>query len=282
MESLVEKIKLVHKRAKENKNLCTRIEKSINLILRRMDEIEYKPFIFEDIFKTLKGEQDLAAPFFNNEDVETINEIGVKIEHSKELFARRFGDELDKKCASDGFKISGKLPDLKIGFFTLSCDFSKNEAKLWFGPRIEQLDKSKLDIDKIVKLIKDALLEFEKRKPTDSEFIKDLFQSHTNVVMKSNLENGRGVPLTDILLELSFLKQRKEFFLNPKREFYTSYARSQFAYNLYSLKTREMQNLRLNLDVATREDTKNEKTNIWVPVNERGDGVHFSTLSFKS
>jgi len=50
---------------------------------------------------------------------------------------------------------------------------------------------------------------------------------------------------------------------------------------LYRLKEREIENLELNLVTATRAYTRKRSDFLWVPSNERGDGVYISHIKFR-
>jgi len=80
--------------------------------------------------------------------------------------------------------------------------------------------------------------------------------------------------------EMSFLKQKRSFRIDPKKENFTSYGRVKFSYDLAKLKTRRFGDKELRLVVASLEQTKKEETSLWVPKIPQGDGTHYASVVF--
>ena len=93
-------------------------------------------------------------------------------------------------------------------------------------------------------------------------------------------EQPSAVPIIGVMQEMAFLKQKRSFRTDPTREHFTSYGRVKFSYDLARLKTRRLGGKELRLGVASMQQTKSEKTSLWVPKLLHGNGTHYASVLF--
>ncbi|MEO0102625.1 MAG: hypothetical protein ABIK81_02855, partial [candidate division WOR-3 bacterium] len=214
--------------------------------------------------------KDLAEKFYK--------EIANFLKAEKESLRERFGWELKELVEKEGKTIKGQYPDLKIGFLTLEINFDRNFANLYWGNKLEMI-KRKIPLQP--PLIIRSLQEFY-RSLRPGEFNPQLFaQQLLSAYLKKETEK---VFLIDLLPEIAFALQGKEFRENPNRRNFREYPRYRFSYDLYQLKNsglREVAGYTFSFAVATFDQTLEKRKALWVPINEEGEGVYYSTVTFK-
>jgi hypothetical protein len=199
------------------------------------------------------------------------------LERERALLAGAVAAELAKV----GLKVEGHLPQLRVGLLTMEFAFGpKGRCILWFGPRHERLGDCPLEATAIA--AKAAELD---RSLMGGEFVEALFLAELRAayrvcVVRQAVPEGERVPVTALLAEIAFRRQRPAFWADPRRETFTPYGRVEFACALARLKTRRDGDRELRLDVATMTQTRRPEDHLWVPRGRTGDGTHYATAAF--
>lgn len=211
---------------------------------------------------------------------EWLNQYKLILEDTTDQIKRKFGSELEEQLNKFGLKLFGQYPYLKTSFFTIELNFDKQKAKIWYGSMQELLDECKLTakeiLNNIIKLRKEL-----GSKLSEKELLENLYNAYLRVKKEEEIEQ---VPIINVLYEMSFLLQDRKFREDPRKDYYKSYNRADFSYDLYRIKEYQSKNTlqyNLCLRVATREFTKQRYNFLWVPDNESDKGTTYSHLYFK-
>ncbi len=204
---------------------------------------------------------------------------------AQERFKNSIAAELADFLRPHGLEISGNFPELRCGILTLIFSFGKGGiVKVYYGPRISLLKKVSVEAKKIGEAVISILKGLNDPPLDDEEFIKQIYMSYLSALMR---EGGRdedeqpsAVPIVGVMQEMAFLKQKRSFRTDPTREHFTSYGRVKFSYDLARLRTRRLGGKELRLGVASMQQTKSEKTSLWVPKLLQGNGTHYASVVF--
>lgn len=263
----------IEKFLKEGENLEKDIDKNAYQIEDRLKKVEEK-------LGKLKELEELRDNL--KEIKEFVGERKKPLEHPKQKLKNYLGAELDRRFREMGRHIEGNLPELRVELLTLEFLLSQSQVKIWYGPKIELLERSKLIVDDIANAVTNIYKAFDKAGFEDEQsFLKLLFEAYSNLIKKEGLDLGANVSVIHWLGEIAWLKQDKKFLADPRREHFKNYNRTQLSYDLSCLKQREYDSYQLRLGIASREQTKKKKDNLWIPTNQKGDGTHFSSICFR-
>ena len=205
---------------------------------------------------------------------------------AQEKFKNTIAAALAERLRRHGIQIVGNFPELRCGILTLLFSFEKGgSVKIYYGPRISVLKKVPVEAGKIAEAVISLLKELNDPPLDDEQFIKELYVSYTRSLVrgegtKDEGEQPSAVPIAAVMQEIAFMKQKRSFRMDPKKENFTSYGRVVFSYDLARLKTRRFGNKELRLVIASMEQTKKEGTSLWVPKIPQGDGTHYAFVVF--
>ena len=208
--------------------------------------------------------------------------LATKLEEEKTHFRTAFINSLAKGLSSHGFEMKGALPELKIGIVTLAFSFEQKEVTLYYGPKIYPMGTVTLDTEKIIEKVKSLLDDLNNHLIPDHEFIKLLYMAYDRMVRLGKTETSGSVGIYELMPEFVLLMQPEQFLKDPKKENFKNYTKIYFSYNIYKLRERTYNGNELQLNIATREETKKTYAHLWVPQNDRGDGVHFGGVRFNT
>lgn len=206
------------------------------------------------------------------------------IEQSRAEFRFDFGRQLVAGLEGSGMTVSGQLPLLRIGLFTLRADFDAGSATIYWGPEVEKLKSglalAPVELAATLRKWNDRLR--QKSAPPD-RLLSLLHRAYQRVCTFNQLNGGTRVFLLDLLSELVVLMQPESFRLDPAREKFIEYPRVRFSYDLFQLKQAgafRVGDVQLKLHVANFDATTEKAKALWVPDSEAGDGTHYSYISF--
>ncbi len=264
----------------------TRIQ-NILKILKSLEKEKAKPFF--SISKTYKYinqiskllEESSLTPQFKQLIKEYLSRLEEEISYYKEKRKNSFTVELEKGLEIFSLPLKGHYPLLKLGLYTIEVDFDKESLTVWYGPQQEKLFSSSLDIEKIVKALKEERTKIEERAFDDKLFLKQLYDAYNLWIYKNKKGLEEPAPIGDILFLYSFSIQPKKFKIDPKKEHYLSYSRAYFSFDLFRLKERRLDDVELCLITATRSYAKRKSDFLWIPLNISGDGMYVSHIKFK-
>jgi len=202
---------------------------------------------------------------------------------AKDDFRFSFGQEIKQTCESAGFPVRGQYPLLRIGPYTLKLNFDFGRAELFFGPEVEKI-KTGLPMDPsgLFKFIRDF---HQTLKPDDFDaagFGRELREACLRKTGSAGKSPPEKIPLLRIFRELVLMRQKPQFFADPRKENFREYPRVRFAFDLYRLRRSDVPGLGLHLFTATFDATADRQAALWVPDNETGDGTYYSHLAFDS
>jgi hypothetical protein len=202
-----------------------------------------------------------------------------EVEHTAEQARARFGATLADALQRHNMTLSGQYPLLKVGLFVLQLDFDKNRVTIWYGPRQERLAQCHARVSDVVQSItttRDAL--------GSSLPEHDLLARLQTAYRRANDNRpGESIPLVAVLSELAPLMQEPQWRHDPQQQHYRSYGRAAFSYDLYRLRCASDlagSAHRPHLSIATREQTKQRETSLWIPTNDHGDGSMYALIQF--
>jgi len=178
--------------------------------------------------------------------------------------------------------------ELEVIIENLTKNYKNLQSVIKNLKEIFRLDKNR--IDNIYKL-KNKLTKFEKLitnlDMTDNNILnlKEWLNQYKLILEDTTDQIKRkfGSELEEQLNKFG-LKLFGKFRENPRKDYYKSYNRADFSYDLYRIKEYQSKNTlqyNLCLRVATREFTKQRYNFLWVPDNESDKGTTYSHLYFK-
>jgi len=186
-----------------------------------------------------------------------------------------------KKLGEAGLKVSGNLPTLFAGFFSMEFTFgSKGLCTLWLGPRKYRLGTAPLDADAIATL----LLFFNDRLFSGSfdeqAFMVEVETAYRVALVRAGAGYGRPIPLAEIIPELALMRQKDTFLLDPRKESFVSWGRAEFAAAMSRVRNRTAGDVEMRLDVATMSQTRKPADHVWIPRPGSLEGMNFATIRF--
>ncbi len=186
-----------------------------------------------------------------------------------------------RKLGESGLRVSGNLPTLYAGFFSLEFTFgTKGLCTVWLGPGKYRLGTAPLDADAIAALV--HLLN-GRLFPADFDehgFLVQLETAYRVACARTRSAPGRPIPLADIVPEMAMMRQKETFLLDPRRETFFSWGRPEFAAALSRVRNRVVDDVEMRLDVATMSQTRKPGDHVWVPRPGSTEGMNFATIRF--
>ncbi len=240
----------------------------------------------EKFVSTLKRDlANIQDPYLKDLGERFCQEIEISVEREKESRRERFGQELAGLLEKEGKKVRGQYPDLKIGLLTLEVNFEAGFANLYWGNKLEAI-KRKIPLNPflIVKFISEFQKDLSRLKFDPKTFAFQLFTAYQLLLTRVQRPFGERVFLVDLLPEITFSLQGKEFREDPKRRNFKEYPRYRFSYDLYQLQKSGLKGIEgylFHLSVATFDQTLEKRKALWVPSNEEGEGTYYSYITFK-
>jgi Holliday junction resolvase RusA-like endonuclease len=239
------------------------------------------PFFLEGLIREAECEYDRIKLLIEFLDVSKkfFRQEKQRISKEKEAYKMKLGAILAAQFPQ--IKIKGQLPKLQAGLLTLEFILSRNEVKVWYGPQYELLTRVNLTKVDLATLIKEVYSQLEKNGQKGDALITSLWQAYKLSLKELETHLGTPISLKVLFPHLVWLQQKKQFWLNPKRQGFKEYSWAQLSFDLFRTQERLYQDLGFRLIVATREQTKNKADFLWVPANWQGDGYCFRAIAFK-
>jgi len=195
----------------------------------------------------------------------------------------RMLETLHQRLEARGLPLEGRYPELTCGLFTLLFENTTKGlvVSLFYGPRIARLEQIPgAEVDKIEKAVVEAAKALEDGLLAADAFLPALLAAWRMAHLRSGRTPDGPVPILSVLAELCFSAQDDRFLRNPAKGTFRPYGQVSFSYQLYRCGERTTGDMTLGLGIATREDVRNGDS-LWVPRTARGEGVHYSTLTFR-
>ena len=281
---LSETIKTILKAANNLKNVgnilreCEKLSSDLN---RNAFVMEARVDKLDNTISKLKGLQELIATAGQWRE-----RLLTEARQAQERFKNSIAAELAELLKPHGLEIIGNFPELTCGILTLGFSFEKGgSVKIYYGPKISLLKKVSVEAAKIAEAVISLVKELNDPLLDNEQFIKELYMAYTRAFVREEGKKDEGeqlpaVPIGAVMQEMAFLKQKRSFRIDPKKEHFTSYGRVKFSYDLARLKTRRCGKKELRLVIASMEQTKKEETSLWVPKIPQGDGTHYASVVF--
>jgi hypothetical protein len=273
-------LKTLSKDGANIKNILTYI-KSIDKLTEN-DPINNFHKIKKDMIGIEKTLNQSRLDGFIKEGIEQhLQPIKEKIPEWEDSVHKSFGLKLEESLRQSGFELEGHYPNLKVLLYTLEVNLENNTVAIWFGPLQEKLKTCKLVPEDIVEKLKDIHNKNTQQRYDDKTFSSYLYEAYKIASYRNKLKIGEQVKIRDILSEFAFLIQDITFKTNPIKNRYKDYGSVFFAYDLYRLKERNIENHEINMITATRAFTARRADFLWIPSNEKGDGNYISHIKFR-
>jgi hypothetical protein len=257
-----------------------KLERSISMF----EKVENTADLFQ-LERLLKKIED-SVEKVNSSDIKQtvkswIEEKQNVIDKQKKDFGFKLVSQLESSLKNIGLSLKGSFPTLRTKFLTLKIDFNRQNITIWYGPEQEFLGVEKLHPSRVAKKIEELYNSITNRPFNENQFLGMLYTAYQRLLLWKGLKEGDKVPIIEILNELAFQLQEKDFKINPLREKYKGYGRVYFSYDLYRLGRKTYKDMILELSVATMAMSKDRSKYLWIPTNEDGNGTIYSSLTFK-
>jgi hypothetical protein len=261
----------------------SRTVKLINAYQKLKDNPAENAYLMEkklaDISKISEGLPDCEA---GNDLKEWLKGEKDETEKAKDDFRFNFGEKLKAQFSSDNWQLRGQYPILRARLYTIKIDFEFGEAAIFFGPEVEKI-KSKIPLE--AQAIHSAVKRFDSElkavKFDAREFYRALFAAYKKKLMLAGRNVGEKLPLTEVLSEYVISGQPAHFHLDPRRENFRGFSRTQLSYLLFQLNKASLSDTAMRLYTATLDATTDRKQSIWIPGNDEGEGTYYSYISFE-
>jgi len=245
--------------------------------LSNVAKIQAQLVVIEKSVEDLPGDDSVSA-----ELGASINGWQQHISGLKETATQRFATELDRCLRESALQLSGRVPELRCWNFTIEVNFGDLTAKVWWGPKEELLDSLPLNPNRCAKSISDLKQRMTKVSSGAPEFSRDLASAYCNVCHRQEKSIGDEVPILDVMTELVFSRQSKNFYSSPTKRAFTEYSRAQYSNDLASVRDSGTGPRGLKFVGATRAYTASKQENIWIPSNTQAYGERFSHIRMES
>lgn len=210
-----------------------------------------------------------------------VSQYQSELSKSEKEFKKRIGSELEEELAKIELSLSGHLPELEAGIFTIECDFERWKAKIWYGPKQESLVECSLSAKEIAYQINKQKQNIGSKLPIE-EFIELLRKAYYRCIEGST--HGEFVRIIKVYEQLSALITTSLSIKGDEGINQGSYSRTDFSFDLFRLQKNKQTNLitsQIQLKVATREYTRRRSDFLWVPQDDHGNGTTYSHLTIK-
>ncbi|HTW91100.1 MAG TPA: hypothetical protein VMH22_05270 [bacterium] len=278
MEGLVE---LLQSLSRQSQKLARQLVTYRSLLAQPMEKVHARASAIAELGAAVQAFPDAEV---RQRMLDWLRAESEAIEQSRAEFRFQFGRQLVSGLEGSGMAVSGQLPLLRVGLFTLRTDFDAGTATIYWGPEIEKLKSgialAPTELAATLRKWNDRLR--QKSVPPD-RLLSLSHRAYQRVCTFKGLGEGTRVFLLDLLSELVVLMQPESFRLNPAREKFVEYPRVRFSYDLFRLKQAgayAVGEVQLKLHVANFDATTEKAKALWVPDSEEGGGTHYSYISF--
>ena len=268
------------KRIRQLAKCCANLQEILQMYIKTKKKSE-SPFILEDQLKALEKEYKKLKKLLPvlEEIAPWLEETQKELSLAKQAYVAKLGAILAE--ALPEVKISGQLPQLKVGILTLEFVPAKDTVKIWYGPQyelIESVNLLKADLATEIKAIYQRLEEEGKR---DEALLAVLFRAYRLALKEMDLPLGTAIEIPKLFPYILWAMQKDSFWQSPKRTHFYEYPRFQLSFDLFRTKIRTFHDYEMRLVIATREQTKNKAHFLWIPTNWQGEGYCFAAIAFK-
>jgi hypothetical protein len=268
------------KRIRQLAKSCANLQEILQMYIKTKKKSE-SPFILEDQLKALEKEYKKLKKLLPvlEEIAPWLEETQKELSLAKQAYVAKLGAILAE--ALPEVKISGQLPQLKVGILTLEFVPAKDTVKIWYGPQyelIESVNLLKADLATEIKAIYQRLEEEGKR---DEALLAVLFRAYRLALKEMDLPLGTAIEIPKLFPYILWAMQKDSFWQSPKCTHFYEYPRFQLSFDLFRTKIRTFHDYEMRLVIATREQTKNKAHFLWIPTNWQGEGYCFAAIAFK-
>lgn len=198
-----------------------------------------------------------------------------QLEQDTGKMANKFAKELDELLRNPRLSLTGHLPNLRFGIYTIVINLKLDKISILFGQSEERIAQLPFEVKKVSDFIINSKLG-SSDEPQD--FLKKLEKAYHRILVR---DEGK-VHICNLLPEMILLMQPNTFLANPQRENFKEYKRTDFSFDLFRVRqwflSQRSDRLPFDLTVATKAFTQSKKDFLWIPDNENGDGRTYSHL----
>ncbi len=231
--------------------------------------------------KILKQNNEIKISNLENE-ISKINswidiQKDLKLQETKKIkYKEFFLDNLYEKSKSKKLKVEGRFPDFHCNNFKLKLGERKFSLKLLYGGDEEKMKVFEdWNLENILNYIYNFYEFFEKINLNNE--LKDIHESYRNC-LKNKVSNEKYIPIIDVLLEYTKIKQNtNNKLIYPERIFF-----SFLIYKIAQNPELKIADERITTRTATHGASGKSNEHLWVPTKiEDLMGQNIMYLSFK-
>lgn len=197
----------------------------------------------------------------------------------EKVVSKTFSSALSRSFEQQSIPLKGVMPRLEAGFYTLIFKLDLNRCEVFYGPKEEKIVSLPLDPDRIAEEVKKHREKLLSGYTDLSLFFMHLEEAFKRASQNSNRTMGNQIPLIDVLLEMSYIYQGKEFREDPIAANFKSYNRVQFSFDLYRINQIRDKPITIRLFTANRIAVKDRMKYLWIPREENVEnGAQYSYI----
>jgi tetratricopeptide (TPR) repeat protein len=206
-----------------------------------------------------------------------------RLKQANDDLAFNFGKQLKEALEERGLSLNVNGSKYEIGRYEVEVNFSKRAAVLRYGKDVV-IPKVTLSVGGVLKAYDAADKLVAQRAEDGTKWVELLYKAWEGVRRK---QDGRepSVNIMDCYVEITVLRQARNFRIEPSKRSFADYTRAQFVYDLDTFLYKAgltHTNHRAYLHVSTKSQTDSQERSLWV-VTGAGphDGKYIANLAFE-
>ena len=191
-----------------------------------------------------------------------------------------FGKQLKAALGERGLSLEVNGSKYEIGRFEVEVNFNKRAAALRYGKDVV-IPKVTLSVEGVLKAYDAADKLITQRGEDGAKWLELLYKAWEGLSRKQ-ASREPSVNLMECYLELTVLRQGRNFRIEPSKRSFADYTRAQFAYDLDQFKGLKHNGNGVHLHVATKSQTDSPDRVIWLVTGDAPhDGKYMSAIVFE-
>ncbi len=191
-----------------------------------------------------------------------------------------FGKELKEALIGRGLPLEVNGSKYEIGRYEVEVNFNKRAAVLRYGKDVV-IPKVTLSVEGVLKAYDAADKLIAQRGEDGAKWMELLYKAWEGLSRKQ-ANREPSVNLMECYLELTMLRQGRNFRIEPSKRSFADYTRAQFVYDLQKFKDLKPNGYSIHLHVATKSQTDSPDRMIWLVTGDAPhDGKYMSGIVFE-
>jgi hypothetical protein len=192
-------------------------------------------------------------------------ELQNELDIAQKVLGDEFGEKLRDALQAKGLSIGGRSPRFELGRFELEANFAKRSLSLRYG-RDLVVPHISVTVEAALKAYESAVKLVQGRHEDGKRWIAQFAEASQNVRLKSKNDTAR-VNLVDCYIEMTLLRQGRQFNIEPSKRSFSDYSRAQFAYDFYEFTHSQRLShagLMVRAHVATKSQAESPAKSFWI------------------